>query len=696
MLVCLVNAATAAEFTDVVEYKTEDIRNSSTEPQLGILTLAAVLEGCGCGPTIVDLNRIFYECADGSGASGLGDFAETAASRIAASHADVYGFGSICSAYPLAIRIAKALKQQHPDSTLLFGGPQASVVSVETLAAFPFVDFVLRGEAEESVRVFLEELSGTRRFERVPGLTFRSAGGIQQNVDAPLILDLDALPPPAYHLTGELRGKDRASLELGRGCPFSCSFCSTSRFFRRKFRLHSSERMLRDMHAVEFEFGIRDFDLVHDMFTADRKRVQDFCHALINSGKGYTWSCSARTDCVDEELIELMAAAGCKGMFFGIETGSERMQKIIDKHLDICRAHAIIDVAERAGIRSTVSLITGFPQETSDDLRETVQMFMHSARMPNSSPQLNLLAPLADTPIQIEYKKEMTLGDLCSDMSQQGRRQHPGDLEMIREHPGIFPNFYLLPTPDLDRALLLELREFMLMAELRFRWLLGAADQAGDGILSVFFGWVERRKTLYPGLAGSNLRQYYRTPKFGRDFVDSLRGQRVAADELVKAFMEYEDVVAAASCPDFSLISGMRRGKGEPLDWSDIPIRSDQSRVIKLSHALEEAIEAVKHMRAPQWDLGPQHYVVKQAFGRKNPVYRVSSQIAKTVEACDGKRTICRLVEHLGTEFPIVPESERDYRFLRLIKVAFAKDLILILSCTSDSATTQDANYSIS
>src|SRR5437660_4516521 len=164
-------------------------------------------------------------------------------------------------------------------------------------------------------------------------------------------------------------GRDTAALELGRGCPFACTFCSTNDFFRRNFRLHSPERMLRDMRAIATQYGIRSFVLVHDMFTVDRRKVAAFCDAMIASGEGFTWSCSARTDCVDEELLELMARAGCKGIFYGVEVGSDKMQMVIDKHLATQRAHETIDASERLGIASTVSLISGFPEETWDDVR---------------------------------------------------------------------------------------------------------------------------------------------------------------------------------------------------------------------------------------------------------------------------------------------------------------------------------------
>jgi len=534
----------------------------------------------------------------------------------------------------------------------------------------------LRGEAEETLPVFLNELGGGRKFDRVPGLTRRSPLGIQYNPDAPLVSDLDALPSPAYHLTGELVGLHRASLELGRGCPFACTFCSTNDFFRRKFRLRSPERVVGDMRAIEREYGIRDFDLVHDMFTVDAKRVRAFCRTLIDSGEGYTWTCSARTDCVDEELIEDMAAAGCKGMFFGVETGSARMQKIIDKHLDPNRAHEIIDIVERAGIRATVSLITGFPQETWSDLRDTVRMFMHSARVPGSGPQLNLLAPLANTPLHVKYKDQMTLDLLCSDMSHQGRRQNPEDVELISHHPDIFPNFYLLPTPDLDRGVLLELREFMLMATLRLRWLLGAVDQAANGILEVFVEWYEQRKCMYPSLAGSDIRQYYRTPQFRLDFIEFLNKHLVGSDPKVEVLLEFEGALTRSRPAKSSLsASAIKLDSKSPLNWSDIPIREGQSRVIELSCDLQGVIDAVQERREPNWESGPHFYVVVQA---ENTIYHVSPRIAKLLELCNGERTISNVVMRLCTEIPEVPEALQDYTFVNLLEKGRFEGLLAI------------------
>ncbi|MGA2048537.1 MAG: radical SAM protein [Terracidiphilus sp.] len=690
MRICLIYAPTSGEFIDPIEFNSPLIRRESCSPQLGMLGLAAITETLGCTTTIYDPNRAFFRFADAEGEVQILDFAEFAARQIGAIDADVYGFGSICSAYPLTLRIAKRVKEICPDSTILIGGPQASVVMEATLKAFPFVDFILRGEAENSLPLFLDELASKRRFENVFGLAYRSVWGVQRNPDAPIITDLDALPLPAYHLTGELRGERTAALELGRGCPFACTFCSTNDFFRRRFRLRSPQRIIDDMSVIDSEYGISDFDLVHDMFTVDAKRVRAFCQHMIESGKGYTWACSARTDSVDQELIELMAAAGCREIFFGVETGSVRMQKVIDKHLDPKRAHEIIDIVERAGIRSTISLITGFPEEQWDDLNETVQFFLHSARTPKSKPQINLLAPLASTPVHLKYKGDMTLEPLCSDVSHQGRYQHPEDIELIKRFPDIFSNFYLLPTPELDRNLLLELREFLRMATLRFRWLLGAADQATTSFLDLFVAWAGHRKAIFQTVIGSDLRHYYRTLEFQMDFIAFLRGHQVGKSRKVKIFMNfYEQLDAAESPSKIRAFNASETASGEPIDLGDIAMRTHESRVVELQGDLEAAIDAVRECRAYKARASEHFYVVSQVNTDQHPGYEVSSYIARVVALCDGRRTISEILECLGDVIAVTPQSARTQVYEVLIEEARSEGLVAIYRTASAAEASQ-------
>src|SRR5439155_751596 len=127
-----------------------------------------------------------------------------------------------------------------------------------------------------------------------------------------------------------------------------------------------------------------------------RKKVAAFCETMIGSAEKFYWSCSARTDCIDDELIDLMAEAGCRGIFFGIDSGSDRMQEIMNKRLDLDEAIRRIEHADKRKIDTTVSLITGFPEETKDDLSTTVAFLADSLRFDRAEPQFHLLAPLAE------------------------------------------------------------------------------------------------------------------------------------------------------------------------------------------------------------------------------------------------------------------------------------------------------------
>jgi radical SAM superfamily enzyme YgiQ (UPF0313 family) len=675
MNVSLISAPTVTEYKTADEWSSTDVQSSASRPQLGLLSLAAVLEETGHHPGIVDVNAEYLRFAAMPGSS-LDNCANFLASQIVRSEAELYGFGSICSTYPLTVRIAESVKRLRPDATILFGGPQASVVDVATLEAFPFVDLVLRGESEVSLPLLISELTTQRWLDRVDGLTYRDGVGIRRNQNAPVILDLNSLPFPAYHLSDCLNGAEFAALEMGRGCPFSCTFCSTNDFFRRNFRLRSPQRILDDMRKIAEKYSITTFSLVHDMFTVDKRRVAEFCNTMIASGEGFKWSCSARTDCVDEGLLDLMARGGCVSIFYGVEAGSRRMQKIIDKHLDPQRAEEIIDITEKLGINSIVSLITGFPEETWNDVRETLRIFMHSARCPKSGPQLNILAPLAATPIYSAHKEQMVLEELCSDMSHQGLTQNEADLELIRNHQEIFPNFYLLPMPNLERDALMELREFLTMATECFRWLFSAIDQSAADILNFYFEWRARRLLLHPHLVGTSLRRYYVSKYFRSDFLAFVQRHPVAKEPMTATLLAAEGALARDT--HTMRKPGQQLPPEEPLWWTDVPSNTKYADVIELQSNLQRVIKALKSRS----NLPPQpkgsFYAIRESSDGNRSLIEVSGWLAALIRACDGTRTIKQVVSQLSSDIPQVEEKDSSYVFVNLLQEARNQGVVAV------------------
>jgi Radical SAM superfamily len=441
------------------------------------------------------------------------------------------------------------------------------------------------------------------------------------------------------------------------------------------------------MRWIAQEYDIHNFSLVHDMFTVDRRRVADFCQAMIAAGENFTWSCSARTDCVDRELLEMMARGGCRGIFYGVEVGSARMQKIIDKDLDLERAKQVIDDTEELGIRSTVSLITGFPEETWEDLRQTVRIYMHSARWPGSSPQLNLLAPLAETPIHAKHRERLVLDELCSDMSHQGSRQNQADLRLIRQHPDIFPNFYLLPLEHLDRNSLLELREFMLNALARFRWLIVAIDQRTHGIGDFFFEWREYRLILRPGLEGLDLRRYYHTLGFCDDFRCFVRQHPIAGHTAVKTLLEFENAVRDSILRESSVKPlGSLIPPGSELWWSDIPVKKAGTTMIEFPRDIQVLIQNLRRGSGFTSSPARHFYLSSEVSPGNHKIEEISDWIAGVLRSSDGRRDIQEVVEQLDRDVTEFEESVRDYAFVQLLRRAHAEGFIEIYRPSSNDS----------
>lgn len=651
--VCLVSIPTATDFEDPLQFENEGVRETAADLPLGVLALAAVLEEIGAVPRIVDSNAWYVEYLHSSERANRTPFGHFAADRLAALDADLFGFSTICNSYPVTIQTAQRLKELRPSAVTVFGGPQASVVDVATMRHFPFVDFILRGEADRSLPELVARLDAGSAPEAVPGITYRNSGEVCRNQNAPLPVELDDLPLAAFHLyPGPLPSRS-IPLELGRGCPFGCTFCSTNDFFRRRFRLKSPAKLIAEMDILTARYAAEYFDLMHDMFTVDRRRVVAFCEALIASGRGYRWGCSARTDCVDGELIELMARAGCVSIFFGVESGSARIQKIIDKRLDLAEARTNVSLTTRHGMRTTVSTIVGFPEETLDDVKATVGFLAESLREPEIVTQLHLLAPLAGTPLEVQYRDRLVLEDVYTDMSHSGWVQGERERQLISAYPDVFQNFYAIPTPHLDRRYLQELREFILRTTCRFRWVLAAwQDRCGD-LLSLYDEWRAWSRYLVPHHSGCDMRRYYGQWDFDRDFVRFLRGRPATArgefeavllefeDALLRVLREPDDITSSARQQVLS--SDMRLGLNPHVYV--LRLTSDVTRVVDLLRAHQPPDESIHR---------PTIVATRRASEDEIQAIRISPLSAEFLSLCDGRATVDEILHKFAPECPTV------------------------------------------
>jgi radical SAM superfamily enzyme YgiQ (UPF0313 family) len=662
MKICLISAPTASQLAGVVG-EPDAARMMGELAPVGILSLAAVLEVKGLQPEVVDLNRVYFSWLRDWNRDKT-DFCRFAGNYFAGRDSDFFGFSTVCSSYPLTLRIAAEVKRAHPKSVVVLGGPQASVVDISTLRAFPWIDMVVRGEAEQTLPGLVDALDGHGSLAAVSGITYRRDGNgeIVRNPDAPLIMDLDALPFPAFHLFPDVRFSGYFPMELGRGCPFSCTFCSTNDFFRRRYRLKSPAHMIAEMRRVRETYGISSFELVHDMFTVDRKRVVEFCEALLESKEQFTWGCSARTDCIDEELIALLARAGCRGIFFGIESGSPRMQKIIDKGLELNDSVERVRSCDKFKIKTAVSLMAGFPEETMADLRQTAAFFVDSLRYDHADPQLSILAPLAGTPIQKLHKDSLALNDDVADMSYRGWPQETEDHAMIAGHPEIFSSFYSVPLPYLEHEFLKELRDFLLSGQRAFRRLLLGLHHDSGNIVDVFEQWREWRTKNGADFPNGNRTTYYGQGSFLADFLQFVRLDYIPASKAplaMTALVEYEAALlsgdqesheSAGAGRGLEQISGDRAvaDDNEAITPDSRPQLFPGVNVIGLPADYQEIVRRLRQ-RSPLDDLPsqPVKIVVRKTASGPAEVRQLSPLSAELLDLCEGGLT----VQEIAAEF---------------------------------------------
>jgi radical SAM superfamily enzyme YgiQ (UPF0313 family) len=344
-----------------------DVANIDTHPHLGLLSLAAIARLSGHSAVIFDpklaikRQQLRYD--------------ETlyteSAKAINAMQPDVVGFTSMGCSFIYTAKVAEELAKLQPDLPLILGGPHASILWREILLGFQQFSIVVCHEAEHILVPVLEHLVDGH-LDGISGVCWRDAWGvIHSNGGKPTINDLDSLPIPDYaNYPMDLSELSSIRIDAGRGCPFDCTFCSTASYFGRSYRLKSSQRLLEEMDFLNNRFGCKDFKLNHDLFTVNKKKVHAFCTAV--KSRNYTWAVSARIDCVDKALLEHMWKAGCRAIYFGIEAGSERMQKISYKQLKLDLLEPTLDICERLGYQISCSYITGYPEETWDDQRQTL------------------------------------------------------------------------------------------------------------------------------------------------------------------------------------------------------------------------------------------------------------------------------------------------------------------------------------
>lgn len=357
-------------------------------PSLGIGYIAGVLEKNGYPVTLID------KTISKDGIAALVD-------EIIGTKPDVIGFYSVSETFRIVMQILKMVKAKLPSAVTMIGGPHVYGLPEQAMS-YEFIDYAFCGEAEESFLKLLNCNFDSKQLQDIPGLVYRDNGNIKINTMA-LVGKLDSLPMPARHLYPSLykyrpsilayKRLPATGIITSRGCAHKCVFCHSGKG-RFKLRFHSPEYVLDEIKRLKKDFGINELIIFDDTFLIHQERALAICEGIIREEIDITWSCNARVNNLNKNLLKTIKRAGCWLLQIGVESGNQDILNTIKKGITLEQVEEACKLAYREGLLVKTYFILGHPKETPKTIEDTVRFMM---RLPAHYASINFMTPLPGT-----------------------------------------------------------------------------------------------------------------------------------------------------------------------------------------------------------------------------------------------------------------------------------------------------------
>ena len=314
--------------------------------------------------------------------------------------------------------ISEKVRAANSNIKQVIGGVHATL-DKNILKTLTSVDYSIQREGEEAMTALVENKDP----KNIPGVVYRAKDTLINNGIAPVIKDIDSLPMPERKKFWGISEEEKKNVDVSyintiRGCPYKCTYCASPFHWDRKTtRLRTPESVIEEMihlkehywHATKFDYSaaanisekdslkIEDNTLVYfvdDVFTVNKKRVKKLLRMMIDQKLDMKWKCEARADHLDDEICQLMAEAGCERVKIGFESGSDRILSQVKKLETREEMLAGAAMLKKAGVPFSGYFMAGFPGETDEDVRQTIDF---AKRVEANYYSLSVLAPYYGT-----------------------------------------------------------------------------------------------------------------------------------------------------------------------------------------------------------------------------------------------------------------------------------------------------------
>jgi len=378
-------------------------------PDLGILYLGSLLKEQGYDVSMLDCPKEQLSFKKFKRYIQEGEF-------------DVVGFRCFSRDHNYVDHHLKIVKQVSPKTLTLVGGPHPSALPEFVMNGMDGLDFAWKTEAEVGILDLLQLYKEygleipEGRLKTVDGLVWKNSLEDRIVINQPGFgVDLDSYQPdwslldPETYPDFESRKSFRSKIWDGffhvsttRGCPYPCTYCNAPNLSGKKLRHRSVEHVIRELTVLKNRYGAKRFSIIDDEFTLKKKYAKAFCNALIEADLNLNWDCpnGVRLDSLTPELLQLMEASGCDALSVGIESGNERIQKLIKKRVtvDTIRRQAAL-IADCTNIDITGYFMIGFLDETEEEIHDTINL---ACELPLVRAAFNVVIPIPGTAIFTE------------------------------------------------------------------------------------------------------------------------------------------------------------------------------------------------------------------------------------------------------------------------------------------------------
>jgi len=375
----------------------------SITPPVSYLSIAAYIRQFGIRTGILDAEI-----------EGFDD--ETVLDIVERSGAKIIGLTAMSSYYKHALRLARKIKELDAEIKIVIGGIHISSLPDDVMKEDVF-DFGIIGEGEISFYKLSDAILNGKDYKKIKGLMYKNSSKVVNNGEGEIIMNLDDIPRYAYDLipVEKYRATPAVSIEkksitmyTRRGCPFNCIYCASS-VISKKTRALSAKRVFDDIVWAKEKYGIKEIIFWDDSFTMDRQRIIDLCNLIIEHNLDIIWTIETRADLIDEELLKIMKNAGLWCIFFGVESGNDKVLKIVKKGETKETIRKAFNMCYKLGIATRASFILGLPGDTEETMQDTINF---AKELNSEVTQFQITVPFPGSELFEDYKKYGTIPDM--------------------------------------------------------------------------------------------------------------------------------------------------------------------------------------------------------------------------------------------------------------------------------------------